>query len=476
LALTLALAGCLSPTLPPAPGPAPPGDCDLAALRTRALGAQPCNVEVTTTNGPASEVSMALDPANPLRLVAGAKDATLADAPGCDVNNVWAGHYWSADGGRTWGNGLFPGHPGEDRGPLAAFTCSSDPVVAFGPDGSAYYTGIGVELTSEAARPALGLLGGARSVIWVARSDDGGATWGTPAFAADCMGPACFNDKQWIAVDPRDGTLYLTWALVAPIVQDPVVGGAGTLHIVASRSDDRGATWTAPSDVSPPIRGNVLNQFNTPVVGNEGEVYVFWIDLVNSALVMARSDDRGATWGLPVAIATVTPLPFQLPNSEFRTPTLTTAAIDRGSGMLYVAWPDAARGHGDILLARSEDGGASWHEPVRLNQDAGDHDQFFPSLSVAPDGRVDALFYDRRDDPANRLVTAYHAWSTDHGATWQEVRVGDVLFDGDLGQHQTGAPYLGDYISIASSDAAAHMVWADSRNGDNDLFFARLPH
>jgi hypothetical protein len=53
------------------------------------------------------------------------------------------------------------------------------------------------------------------------------------------------------------------------------------------------------------------------------------------------------------------------------------------------------------LRARSPDGGASWGEPVRLNDDLignGRH-QYLPRLSLAPDGRLDAVFYDRRDRP-----------------------------------------------------------------------------
>lgn len=474
----LVLAGCLSASPPPQGPAAGLGGCNLDALRTRALGQGLCNVEVTLANGPAAEVSLAMNPLDPRILVGGAKDFTLQDAPACHEHNVWAGYYWSSDAGATWGNGLFAGYPGDDTGPLDAFTCSSDPVVLFAPDGTAYYTGIGVVPTPEELVPAVGRLGGARSVIWVARSDDGGATWGEPAFVGDCQAPSCFNDKQWLAVDPRDGAVYVSWAYIAPLVQDPVIGGAATAHIVVSRSDDRGGTWTRPMVATPPLRGNVLNQFNTPLVDAQGVVHLFWIDVLGNTLLHATSADRSATWSAPQVIATITPLPFQLPNSEFRTPTLTTAGVDLGngphSGALYVAWPDAGAGNGDILLARSENGGATWREPVRVNQDQGTHDQFFPALAVAPGGRVDLVFYDRRDDAGNKLVTLYHAWSDDGGAAWQEVRVGDVLFDGDLGYHQAGPPYLGDYIGIASSDATTHALWADSRRGDNDVFSARI--
>jgi hypothetical protein len=352
--------------------------------------------------------------------------------------------------------------------------------MAFGPDGTAYYFGIGVEPTSDQLAPALGRLGGAASALWVAASRDGGATYEDPVFIHKCQAPACFDDKQWVAVDANDGTLYLSWALIAPLVQNPVIGGFATGHIVMSRSDDGGRTWSLPVDVSPPMQLNVINQGNTPAVGPDGDVYVTWIDFINNQLLFAASADRGGTWSQPQVIAAITTLPGNLPNSEFRTPTLTTMAVDRSDqesrGAIYIAWSDYGAGNADVLLVRSDDGGATWSAPFRANGDLGEHDQFFPSVSVAPDGRLDVLFYDRRDDPGNRLLTPYYAYSRDQGATMANLRLGDVLFDGDLGYHQTDAPYIGDYIGIASTARAAYAVWADSRNGDNDVFTATVLH
>lgn len=486
LLLALALAGCLAapPGEPPLVQPPPPAlaeGCPLALLRSRALGEEPCNVEVTLVNGPANEVHVALNPLDPLSLAGGAKDYTLGSQEPCDVHNVWAGQYWSTDGGRTWGNALVQGHPGDTRpSALAKFRCSSDPVLAFGPDGTAYYVGLAAEPTPEEAAQALGRLGGAASAIWVAASRDGGASYEAPVLVHECQAPACFDDKEWVAVDPRDGTLYVTWALIAPLATPGDAFGVATAHIVVSRSLDGGNTWSPPLAVSPPLEGNVFNQGNTPAVGPGGEVYVTWIDFGTSRLFFTSSRDKGQVWSPPRAIRSIEALPASLPNSEFRTPTLTSMAVDHSRGpargTVYIAWPDAGAGNGDILLMRSADGGATWSEPVRVNDDTGSADQFFPSVAVAPNGRVDVVFYDRRDDPANKLLTLYYAFSVDGGQTFENVRVGDVLFDGDLGFHQSGAPFLGDYLGVASTNDTAHAFWADTRHGASDVFTAAIRH
>ena len=42
----------------------------------------------------------------------------------------------------------------------------------------------------------------------------------------------------------------------------------------------------------------------------------------------------------------------------------------------------------------------------------------FPALAAAPDGRLTAIWLDRREDPANRLYHVYSRTSLDGGLTW----------------------------------------------------------
>ncbi|MEK6988019.1 MAG: hypothetical protein AABX97_08005 [Candidatus Thermoplasmatota archaeon] len=80
-------------------------------------------------------------------------------------------------------------------------------------------------------------------------------------------------------------------------------------------------------------------------------------------------------------------------------------------------------------MKSSDDGGKSWSAIRRLNDDAGAAGQFMQWVSVAPSGRVDISFYDRRDDPNDYLLNEYYAGSTDGGTTFVNVRVSDVSSD-----------------------------------------------
>ena len=55
----------------------------------------------------------------------------------------------------------------------------------------------------------------------------------------------------------------------------------------------------------------------------------------------------------------------------------------------------------DIYFTRSIDGGATWSEPVRINDDPlyNDAHQFFPWMDVAPNGKLYVGWFDSRLDP-----------------------------------------------------------------------------
>jgi hypothetical protein len=135
--------------------------------------------------------------------------------------------------------------------------------------------------------------------------------------------------------------------------------------------------------------------------------------------------------------------------------------------MVYAATPD---GHRDVFFTRSSDGGETWSDPILLNEDATENDQFLPTISVNPNGVVDVSWYDRRHDEDNRLLDVYHRYSVDGGESWSmESRVTDVSSDPSYSKHQGGFTFLGDYIEIDSSVECAWPAWVDTRNEKADV-------
>ena len=100
-------------------------------------------------------------------------------------------------------------------------------------------------------------------------------------------------------------------------------------------------------------------------------------------------------------------------------------------------------------------------------------DQWFPALAAAPDGRLTALWLDRRDDPANRLYYAYARTSTDGGLTWRPgTRVSSAPSDPNL-NIPPGTEGIGDYIGLAAGPGVVWGAWVDVRNGNQDIYAAR---
>src|SRR2546428_3269818 len=175
----------------------------------------------------------------------------------------------------------------------------------------------------------------------------------------------------------------------------------------------------------------------------------------------AKSTNGGASFSSPVVVSPYVPLPSPLPNSLFRVNSNPTAAADDANGNVYVGWADYRNGHADILSSRSLDGGATWNEPIRVNNDTTTNDHFFPWMAVSH-GLINIDFYDRRLDPQNHLVDVFYAESADGGASFSpNVRVTDVSFNPDAIIFSNGESFIGDYIGIASNGTRAHSVWTD---------------
>ncbi len=477
---------------------------DVAAKTSLAEAAQAeaCNLQATVdpVERQANELSIAVNPTDPLNIIATGKDYNPSHAGEC----VWDGIYTTHDGGKTWTNQNLPGsnwkrledpsypiHPEFSR-----FWCATDPVVAFGPDGTAYWTVMPYQCDrlsgSRFGRefvPGTGIghpQGGFNDWLWtcssmyVLVSRDGGDTW--PLVREVAFGARLEHDKQWISVAP-DGTVLLCWD------RSDNVGDTGTPaeqlktpgSMVCSVSKDQGESWAEWQPVNPDWTGFL------PWVDWDSKDHA-WLAALDGANVLVSHSEDGLVWEQPVVVGHYTDPP---PNGEygwpalngsvFRTFAVPSLAVDRSGGPrdgdVYVVWMDHSGGDADVLFTRGSDHGANWTAPVRVHHDepALRIDQFMPAASVGPDGTIDVVWYDRRDDPQHHLLDLYYTYSLDGGETFApELRVTELSSDEQYSHHQNGMIFLGDYIDIDSSPGRAHLVWVDTRNGKADAFVATV--
>lgn len=406
-------------------------------------------LDLSSNNTP----NVASNPANPANLVI----VNKIDSPtySCALNV-------SFDGGGHWAQTPIPtptitGHAPECYAPDASF----------GADGTLYVSF--VTLIGRANAP---------HAAWLVTSRDGGQTLSPPIPTP--LGPDAFQLR--VAADPRvAGRVYLVWLKAGPPL---VLYGFGTTGnpIEVVRSDDGGRNWTSPSRVSAPSRARVI----APALafGPHGALYVLYLDLDGDSLdyagasgghggppyaghwqlVLARSLNRGASW-------TESTVGDVVPARRFivYTPPFASLAVDPVSGRLYVAFEDAHDGHSDVELWTLPPGATRWSPPVRVN-DTPRNDgtaQYLPKLAVAPGGRVDVVYYDRRADPTNVLNQVSFQSSYDHGKTFsRHLVLSDRSFSSRIGFGASrGLADLGGTLGLVSTANRAMAVWADTRAG-----------
>jgi hypothetical protein len=397
-------------------------------LAVASASAQDHRLNTDLTGQTQGEVMIAVDPSNAQHLA-----ATWMDSSPFTLT----GHARSLDGGATWQTAITTA-PG-----VSPFVGRYDPAIAIDGLGNVFAC-----FADSGAGPA----------AYVVRSSDGGLTFsGTAAIEPGGV----WIDKPWIAADPVGNNVYVVYTYV---------GSAGDV-VRFTRSLDHGVTFSTPIALT----FGALNELPMVTVGPNGEVYVLY--LIGSRYWLDRSLDKGVTW-LSTDRLVVTRIPPQSSvNGGIRTSPIATIAVDRTNGpfkgRLYVVWNDGRNGDADIYLTSSSNQGVSWTTPIRVNDDyvGGGTDQVHPTVWVDDAGHVHVQFLDRRDDAANLKFSVYLATSTNGGASFgPNVRISDP------GLVQGGIPgypndWLGDYGGGAGAAGKNHVVWADGRAGDLDVFY-----
>jgi hypothetical protein len=120
----------------------------------------------------------------------------------------------------------------------------------------------------------------------------------------------------------------------------------------------------------------------------------------------------------------------------------------------------------------------NWTGPTAIA--AAPADQFMGELGIAPNGRYDLSFYDRRYT-ANKLVDFTYATSSNGGGTWTTARVSSKGYDPSTwGVPSSNAlgyrPFIGDYNGIVSTNEWTGMTWtgvAAPQPYNLEIYFAK---
>lgn len=379
----------------------------------------------------ANEPSIAVDRNNPNNMAIGWRQFNTISS-----NFRQAGFGYTSNGGQTW---TFPGviEPGIFR---------SDPVLESDAYGNFYYNSLAVEPTYFCD---------------VFNSLDGGASWGNKTYAQG-------GDKQWMEIDKSNssgnGHIYAYWngsfSVCSPgfftrstdgifyedcvtIPNDPYWG---TLAVASNGDLYTGAAigfdFQVARSTNAKIPGQVVSWDMTTTVNLDGNI---------------------SGWGgpNPGGLLGQTIIAIDTSGGPYHDNIYLLCSVERNSNS------DPR----DVMFARSTDGGVTFSSPIRVNDDPSTSAwQWFGTMSVAPNGRIDVAWLDTRDNPGTFLSALYYSHSMDGGLTWSTNQRLSDYFDPHVGWPNQNK--MGDYFDMVSELTGAHLAWAATFNGEQDVYYS----
>jgi hypothetical protein len=428
-----------------------------------ASAATPVNVDVSQRPGNESEEAVAVNPTRP-------KNVVIVTNIGGTAPGMFEAV--SFDGGTTWTKQLIAtGAPGD---PLGSACC--DPSLSFDQYGNLFMTYL---YLSGNTVPSL---------IPVALSTDGGVTFRVIANIASSA------KRNAPTSDERRGLFRF-------VDQPTITTGANEVWLVFNGGGPiiaTGAPATGLGQVGSFITAEVVPGTNNCTYG---DVAIGPQEQVMNVCTLTETGEGGGTLRVNVDPDGLGPqgfgksvsvidthiggfhfIPAQVDRSIDAEPGL---AWDRTGGLhsgrvylVYTFEPSNGTDNTDIFARFSDDQGATWSTPVRVNDDTTTNSQFLPKISLDPTtGNLAVVWYDARNDLGtggpgdtdgvpNDDAQFWGAFSTDGGQTFTK---NIQISAGTSNSHDSGNGIdFGDYTGLSFVGGVAHPAWADNSNSTRD--------
>ena len=318
--------------------------------------------------------------------------------------------------------------------------------------------------------------------IFMKNSVDNGTSFGSPVNLSNNSG---FSEHPQIAA--YDNNVYAIWA-------DDTTGNREVLFI---RSEDNGTSFGNIKNLS----NNTSDSFNQEIAVFGDHLYVVWLDQDEgdkTKILLRASDDGGATFGRTVNIS-----------NDTSPETFPKVAAYKDS--VYIAWNMAdggldKRANEGLSFGRSLDGGTTFDNITKLNTetDSGEAQvAAFNDAVYVVSGGLDSMnvigpIFMRSNDggksfsepvrvdengtfinPTNVEVGAYNE-QLSYVAAQVSVSDNEEIFLLEMtGNHSTGVFNLSNNAKISECPSIAlagnniYVVWEDMTPGNHDILYAK---
>lgn len=467
------------------------------------IGAKTSSLQqFTNDNREDLELYSAINPTNSENIIA---SWMSIDPSGTATNPLLFKMMYTLDGGISWENSdinFMPHNLSQTR----VIGGGGDPVIAFDNDGLAHFTWLYLVANVVSMEEIYMDL-----VLYYAYSADSGATWVRPITDTIAWGVFDYElgvgitavdsgyppDKQWMAVNPLNNDLIISTTEFYHADSITDIWGirrkpADSLDFITDHK------LVPPSDLFASTQGAICFDKNgvlhavypaykdtTTILAGDDEVAVEYLFYQNSA-------DNGKTWTDTTVVSEIfvnnMGSALQINNTNTKAYNRLYAssyiAVDTSGGnfdgRIYAIWNSNDTNffsNVNVHLSHSDDNGQTWSAPIRVNSDEPAAYKFHhrPSITITPDGKVIASWYDTRYSSIPDVYNTdfFVGISYDGGQTFMQRNVNDTLFNYNNIGH---AFYVGEYYQLCASNDFINVFWSELNDNGNDLdiYYAKL--
>ncbi len=455
---------------------------------------------ITSNQNPDSELSVAINPKDTNNMIMSVMRYTQSFTTPLTLPIFYTKNF-----GESWNVCNFSALPPQ---PGLLVLGGGDPMIIFDAKGIAHLTWISLFLKLNGNK-----IDSIGTGMHYAYSTDGGETWiydfykgisHSTYFANNNINLGVldiFDDKQWFASDinPQSPNYGKTFITLARFNQKD-----STVTIIASTLNEKKEFIKPYIDVSKSFGS--ANQFTSNSFGKNGRYLITFYALRKvgdrdvPGIFCSYSDD-GKSFSEFQLVSNFEFVDSRLikSNNKYNIPGIDNSRVypciynaadnnpqSKFYGNAYVVWSSygvdsPSKTKFNVYMSRSTDNGETWLPPVELSKEpsSGPIDQFYPSITVNPDGVVIVAWYEQKDDAANNYPTDYViAYSKDGGSTFGEpIKVTKESTKFTTVGAKNDKFGIGEYNQLVATRHYAIPFWSDGRlnNGDLNVYCAKVP-